>query len=71
MSYREGMNCIITPKGVLFSDEERLNPENWPEKVKEGIEKENRAKKVCIKSDVLCRPLGCRSVCNHNKRNEI
>lgn len=30
MKYREGMNCIITQKGVIFSDKERLNPENWP-----------------------------------------
>ena len=36
MSYRKGMNCIITTKGVIFSDKERLNPENWPEEVKNG-----------------------------------
>ena len=43
MSYKESMCCIITPKGVIFSDKERLNPENWPEKVKNDLKEEKRS----------------------------
>lgn len=43
MKYREGMNCIITNKGVIFSDKERLNPENWPEKVKNDSEEKKES----------------------------
>ena len=40
MKYKNDMICIITTKGVIFSDKERLNPDNWPEKVKNGSEEE-------------------------------
>lgn len=38
MKRENNMVCLITTKGVLFSDKERLNPDNWPEEVKNGSE---------------------------------
>lgn len=40
MRNENGMVCIITTKGVIFSDKERLNPENVPEEAKEAMKKE-------------------------------
>ena len=40
MRHENGMVCIITTKGAIFSDKERLDPENIPEKAKKGMERE-------------------------------